>query len=50
MIVLLDDSWNALMSDDDDGVCWLNLYVMVDELMIIMRCSIMEILRLILYV
>ena len=44
--MLLDESWN----NDDDGVYWLNLYVMVDEHMIIMRCSVMKILRLMLYV
>ena len=49
-MVLLDESWNAFMSDDDDSVCWLNLYVMVDELMIIMKCSVMKTLRLMVYV
>jgi len=39
-IVLFNDWWT---DDDDDGVWWLNLYVMVDELMIIMRCPVMRI-------
>ena len=45
-ILMCDDWW----TDDDNGVWWLNIYVMVDELMIIMRCPVMRILRLIFYV
>ena len=32
-----DDDW---LNGDDIGVWWLNLYVMIDGLRIIMRCSI----------
>ena len=44
--IMFNDWW----ADDDDGVRWLNLDVMVDELVIIMRCLVMRILRLIFYV
>ena len=32
-----DNDW---LTNDDDGVWWFNLDVMVDELVIIMRCSV----------
>ena len=35
---------------DDDDVCLLNINVMVDELMIIMRCLVVRVQRLMLYV
>ena len=38
-----------MMSNDDDGVWCLHFYVTHDELMVIMRCSIVKIQRLILF-
>ena len=39
--VMFDDGW----TNDDNGVWWLNIYVMVDEWMIIIRCHIMRVLK-----
>ena len=44
---LMSDDW---WTDDDDDVWLLNLYIMVDELMIIMRCHVMRTLTLMFYV
>ena len=41
--------WQWLTNDDDDDACWLNPDVMIDELMMIMRCSVMWILSFILH-
>ena len=44
--LMFDDWW----TDDDDGVWLLNIYVMVDGLMVIMRCHAIRTLRFMLYV